>query len=233
VADLDGDAVPDLVTASFVSGDVSVLRGNGDGSFQAPVAFAASNNASSVAVADLDGDTVPDLVTGNGVSNDVSVLRGNGDGSFQAPVSFAMGDGPADIAAADLNGDDVPDVVTANISSHDVTVLLSLFCATPADRDGDGVPDDVDNCPRTPNGPGGGTCTAGHPHLIAEFCKIDSDCGSQGFCSLDQEDYNADGIGDACDPNIVPEPSQWVMLIAGTAFLGLLYRRRVRGLRLG
>ena len=34
VADLDGDTVPDLVTANYVSGDVSVLLGNGDGSFQ-------------------------------------------------------------------------------------------------------------------------------------------------------------------------------------------------------
>jgi hypothetical protein len=34
-------------------------------------------------------------------------------------------------------------------------------------------------------------------------------------------------------PDPVPEPASWLMLVAGTAFLGLLYRRRVRGLRLG
>jgi hypothetical protein len=74
VADLDGDTVPDLVTANAVSHDVSVLLGNGDGTFQAAVAFAAGNRPWSVAVADLDGDTVPDLVTANAVSDDVSVL---------------------------------------------------------------------------------------------------------------------------------------------------------------
>lgn len=34
-------------------------------------------------------------------------------------------------------------------------------------------------------------------------------------------------------PDPVPEPASWPMLVGGTAFLGLLYRRRSRGLRLG
>jgi hypothetical protein len=88
VADLDGDTVPDLVTANIFTDTVSVLLGNGDGSFQAAAAYAAGDNPQSVAVADLDGDTVPDLVTANSASNDVSVLLGNGDGTFRpAPPS--------------------------------------------------------------------------------------------------------------------------------------------------
>ncbi len=74
VADFDGDTVPDLVTANNLSNDVSVLLGNGDGSFQAGVSFAAGVHPVSVAVADLDGDSVPDLVTANTNSDDVSVL---------------------------------------------------------------------------------------------------------------------------------------------------------------
>ncbi len=65
VADLDGDSVPDLVTANSSSDDVSVLLGNGDGSFQAAAFFAAGDGPNSVAVADLDGDSVPDLVSAN------------------------------------------------------------------------------------------------------------------------------------------------------------------------
>ena len=83
------------------------------------------------------------------------------------------------------------------------------------------------------NGLGGGTCTDGDSELLGELCDIDGDCGAEGFCSLDQEDYNTDSLGDACDPDIVPEPSQWLMLVAGTALLGLLYRRRARSLRIG
>ena len=75
VADLDGDTVPDGVTANADSDDVSVLLGNGDGTFQADLSFAVGNSPWSVAVADLDGDTVPDVVTANEGSNDVSVLR--------------------------------------------------------------------------------------------------------------------------------------------------------------
>ena len=98
VADLDGDSVLDLVTANFgtiyILGDVRVLLGNGDGTFQAAVSFVARVGPFSVAVADLDGDTLPDLVTANRWSDDVSVLLGNGDGSFQVASSFAAGDGP-------------------------------------------------------------------------------------------------------------------------------------------
>jgi hypothetical protein len=101
------------------------------------------------------------------------------------------------------------------------------------DLDLDGAGDVCDNCPEAPNGPDGGTCTAGDPDLIAAFCEFDSDCGSGGFCSLDQDDYNTDGLGDACDPTIVPEPSLWLQLGAGLAFLAVLYRRRTRRLRFG
>jgi hypothetical protein len=70
-----------------------------------------------------------------------------------------------------------------------------------ADDDGDGIPDGLDNCPLVPNGPSGGTCTAG---LIGNPCSSDAECDDGptiGFCSLDQEDTDTDGIGDACDPD--------------------------------
>jgi len=131
VADLDGDTVPDLVTANLLGGDVSVLLGIGDGRFQAAVSFAAGANPRSVAVADLNGDTVPDLVTANQSSNDVSVLLGRGDGRFRAAVSFAAGSSPRSVAVADLDGDTVPDLVTANNASSDVSVMLNQ-CDPPA-----------------------------------------------------------------------------------------------------
>jgi hypothetical protein len=49
-----------------------------------------------------------------------------------------------------------------------------------------------------------------------------------GFCSLDQEDDNANGIGDACDPILLPEPSSTLGLGAGLAFLLTVGRRRMR-----
>ena len=105
---------------------MSLLLGNGDGSFQSAISLLAPDTPRSIAVADVDGDTVLDIVVGNLGSDNVSVLLGNGDGSFEAAVTFAAGDGPYSIAVADLDGDRVLDLVTANSSSNDVTVLINL-----------------------------------------------------------------------------------------------------------
>ncbi len=132
---LNADGAPDLVTANGQSGDVSVLLGNGDGTFQAQQTFPVGIDPISVAVADLNADSVPDIVTANARSNDVSVLMGSGDGTFQPHQTFPVVDQPQlpnlrytpsgiSVAAADLNADGVPDLVTTNFNSHDVSVLL-------------------------------------------------------------------------------------------------------------
>ena len=105
---------------------MSVLVGNGDGTFQAAASYATGNGPASVVVADFDGDSVPDLATANYDSHDVSVLLGNGDGSFQANVSFAAGRSPTSVAVADFDADGDTDLVTANAGSHNVTVLFNL-----------------------------------------------------------------------------------------------------------
>jgi hypothetical protein len=83
VGDFNGDGLLDLAVANagssrpFIRGDVSVLLGNGDGSFQAQRNFTAGNNPSSVAVGDFNGDGLLDLALANGLSNNVSVLINN------------------------------------------------------------------------------------------------------------------------------------------------------------
>ena len=75
IGDLDGDGIPDLAAVSrATNGFVSVLRGEGDGRFQAPVRFAAGSGPSALAAGDLDGDLRADLAIANSLSNDVSVL---------------------------------------------------------------------------------------------------------------------------------------------------------------
>src|SRR5207249_1658851 len=82
-ADVNGDGRGDLITANAISNDLSVLLGNGDGSFGEAQSFATGGTPFAVVVADLNGDGSADIATANASTNDVSVLLGNGDGSFQ------------------------------------------------------------------------------------------------------------------------------------------------------
>ena len=97
-ADLNGDGKPDMVVSDIGQDTVSVLLGNGDGTFQAPrsspSAPSCRSRASSalaglpnfrrdLAVADFNRDGIPDVVVTNYDSGDVSVLLGRGDGTFE------------------------------------------------------------------------------------------------------------------------------------------------------
>jgi hypothetical protein len=66
------------------------------------------------------------------------------------------------------------------------------------DSDSDGRADACDNCLFTPNAQASGTCIMGETYKIGRPCTIDSECGDDGLCSVNQEDTNEDGIGDAC-----------------------------------
>jgi hypothetical protein len=158
IGDLNGDGKPDLTTADFGSNYVSVLLGNGDGTFAAAVSYSVGDSPHQVAIGDLNGDGKPDLTTADLGSDNVSVLLGNGDGTFAAAVSYSVGDAPHQVVIGDLDGDGKSDLSVANRLSADVSVLLGngdgTFAAAvsyPAgadpvsvaigDLDGDGAPD--------------------------------------------------------------------------------------------
>src|SRR5581483_10570988 len=127
VGDFNGDGKPDLVTANNESNNVSVLLGNGDGTFQPHQDYAVGSFPYSVAVGDFNGDGKQDLATAanNGYPNGaVSVLLGNGDGTFQPYQDYAVGFNPQSVAAGDFNGDGKLDLATANSQSNYVSVLL-------------------------------------------------------------------------------------------------------------
>ena len=81
--DFNGDGKLDLVVANGGSGNVSILLGNGDGTFQTHLDYGVASAPRSVAVGDFNGDGKLDLAVANSGSGNISILLGNGDGTFQ------------------------------------------------------------------------------------------------------------------------------------------------------
>jgi hypothetical protein len=109
VGDFNGDGQQDLATANLLdggaSGSVSILLGNGDGTFEPAQEFAVGGAPLSVTVGDFNGDGQQDLATANDQTFTVSILLGNGDGTFEPPQDFAAGLIPRSVAVGDFNGD--------------------------------------------------------------------------------------------------------------------------------
>ena len=112
-ADLNGDGKPDLVSCNTDDGTVSVLLGNGDGTFQRPVAYSVGQ-VSALAIGDFNGDGKPDLAVANqgagGTSKQISILLGNGDGTFQAAVNYPANNHTVGLVVGDFNGDGKLDI---------------------------------------------------------------------------------------------------------------------------
>jgi hypothetical protein len=114
VGDFNGDRKLDLAVTNTLSDDVSILLGNGDGTFRPALNYTVGQNPQSLVVADFNRDGKLDLAVTNTGSGTVSILLGRGNGTFLPPVIYGAGLSPSAVAAGDFNKDGKLDLVVAN-----------------------------------------------------------------------------------------------------------------------
>src|SRR5215831_16011043 len=130
VADFNNDGRPDLAIVNQSSNNVTVLEGNGDGTFtqfqRSPLSV--GNVPVAIASGSLAGSTGPALAIVNQKDNTVSVYFGNGDGTFvqasQSPLTTS--NTPSGVAIADFAQQSTGGIAVTNTASGTVTVFVDL-----------------------------------------------------------------------------------------------------------
>jgi hypothetical protein len=125
VGDFNHDGILDLAVVPYCCpiGGVSILLGNGDGTFRPSVNYLAGSQPFSIVAVDLNHDGNLDLAVADSTGPSLSILLGNGDGTFQKAVPSPMlPRSPTMVSAGDFNGDGIPDLVAASYSV--ISVLL-------------------------------------------------------------------------------------------------------------
>jgi hypothetical protein len=120
---LGGDNV-DLVTANGSSNSVSILPGNGDGTFQPAETFGVGSDPVAVAIGQFGGSAYYSIVTANKGDNTVSVLTDNGNGDFILTQTLTTGDGPDAVAIGDFCNNGYNDIAVANSGDNTVSIFL-------------------------------------------------------------------------------------------------------------
>jgi Bacterial Ig-like domain (group 3)/FG-GAP-like repeat len=170
IGDFNNDGIQDLAVANSTDSTISILLGNGDGTFTAapgsPVSAGIASFPFFLAVGSFNSknDGNADLAVVNGQDNSVSILLGNGAGGFTpatvSPIHFPNATGLCPIVAADFNGDGLIDLAVADFNNNTVYILLgngdgtflftsqspvgvgpSPFSMTALDYNGDGITD--------------------------------------------------------------------------------------------
>jgi flagellin-like hook-associated protein FlgL len=158
LGDLNGDGVLDMITADQSSSTVSIMLGNGDGTFKARTTVQTGSSPSSITLGDLNGDGVLDIITADSGSSTASIMLGTGDGTFKARTSVQTGSSPQSVTLGDLNGDGVLDITTADALGNTASIILgngdgtfkarttvqtgsNPFSITLGDLNGDGIHD--------------------------------------------------------------------------------------------
>lgn len=123
VGDFNCDGNLDLAAANFGKDTVSILLGDGTGSFMPRPSVNTGSQPAAVVVGDFNCDGMLDLAVANRNGHSVSILIGNGAGSFVPMPPVGAGVGSMSIAVGDFNRDCKLDLAVANFFAGTVSIL--------------------------------------------------------------------------------------------------------------
>jgi hypothetical protein len=131
-ADLNGDKKLDLAVANFLSDNVTLCLGNGDGTFQPATLLPGGSGPTDIAAADIDGDEDLDLLITNAKNQKVGLLRNRliqGAFEFEPAENFGTATFASatrlTLAAADINRDLIIDLAVASSQQNAVAVHMN------------------------------------------------------------------------------------------------------------
>src|ERR1700757_359552 len=125
-ADFNNDTKPDIAVSHFSGGYISILLGNGNGTFGAPINFSIAGTLSKIVAADFNADGKTDLVVADYYSG-AWITFGNGNGTFTGQTQLSPGNGAISVEIGDINNDFNTDIVTISSStSNNVAILTGV-----------------------------------------------------------------------------------------------------------
>lgn len=122
--DFNGDGNFDLAAINHGDNTVSILLGNGDGTFNASGTLATGQGPVAAVTADFNSDGIADLAVLNETDATVSIFQGNGDGTFTPKGTVPTGKNPVAMVSNDFNGDGHVDLAVVNQGDNTVSILL-------------------------------------------------------------------------------------------------------------
>lgn len=130
LADFNRDGNTDIAVgcSDATNGGLVILLGNGDGSFQAPVAYS-TGDVFSIAIGDFNNDGILDVAVSDQLQQNVTVFTGAGDGTFSKTATISTSKQAHGIVVADFNQDGNDDIAFAVTAAASGSTLSDLYVA--------------------------------------------------------------------------------------------------------